>query len=409
MRAPPSLRSATVPRCVPLYIYSSNQTRPEPMPHIQLITKPRLVALDSSHLGRVADDKFSSESSRRECAEHFESILIQKGYMLLLSWHHVYELLKHKDDQRTCKRAAFLSALPAIGWIKSFSEPNQIGSVLDILIAEIQTAWTLVNAKATEVRDVSAKSLVKFGSGSDIKLAIDLWHDMREEFFRREARDREVIALSRSLQFDISGTKVSSWLKQQLRSPEEAAHRLKSFQESLTQEIKLRGDKRIPDASLVANAFFDDIRNEYNFLQKDQINPGLQVLLRHGISIEDLDSDPTMGELTDLAMFRKQLEVANRTMGLPWNQLKTNISMTQLPSWIIQDALRKFGQDLRERKGSELSDSHLACLSAYADVTYVDKRTYENFRQSEKNSTAFAEIIRRVRKTSHYSDAIKDL
>lgn len=367
------------------------------------------MVLDSSHLGLIASDKFSNEASRRNDAKRFEEALLHKGYLLLISWHHIYELLKHRDERTATKRAAFLRSLPVVSWIESFNEKNQFGSVLDILIAETQAAWETKKATPVMIRAAAEMKLIKHGSGADISLAIEVWHQLKDELFKREARDRELIALSRSTQFDISRTKISEWLNQQLRSPEEAAAHLKKFRKNLVEEIATRGDKKIPDATNVADRFLEDIRNDYKFLTRHQNNPGLQVLLRHGIEISDLARDPTMGELTDLAMFRKQLEVANRKLGLPWKELKDTVSKSQLPSWIIQDALRKYGQDLPERKGSELSDAHLACLSAYADITYVDKRTFENFTRARKKSPTFAEITRSVHKASRYQDVLNHL
>jgi hypothetical protein len=62
-----------------------------------------------------------------------------------------------------------------------------------------------------------------------------------------------------------------------------------------------------------------------------------------------------------------------------------------------------------EHKGSELSDECLACLAAYADITYVDKRTYENVRRARRKWPAFASIIRRVEKAADYREIAKHL
>jgi hypothetical protein len=55
-----------------------------------------------------------------------------------------------------------------------------------------------------------------------------------------------------------------------------------------------------------------------------------------------------------------------------------------------------------EWKGSDLIDGHLACLSAYANVTYVDKRTFEALRQARQSSQGLAKIIGRVEKAGNY-------
>jgi hypothetical protein len=75
--------------------------------------------------------------------------------------------------------------------------------------------------------------------------------------------------------------------------------------------------------------------------------------------------------------------------------------MKQLPSWIIQSSLRKYGQDLPERKGSDMTDLHLATLAPYA-ITYVDKRTKENFRRASLKSEEFRRLVCETKKASSY-------
>ena len=52
--------------------------------------------------------------------------------------------------------------------------------------------------------------------------------------------------------------------------------------------------------------------------------------------------------------------------------------------------------------GSELADRYLACLAAYADVTYVDKRTHEASRQARQKSKVFASLVHRIEKAGEY-------
>jgi hypothetical protein len=66
--------------------------------------------------------------------------------------------------------------------------------------------------------------------------------------------------------------------------------------------------------------------------------------------------------------------------------------------------LRRYAQNLPERKGSELIDRYLACLAPYADITYVDKRTHENINRARRNSPEFAAVIRRVEKASGFEE-----
>lgn len=128
-----------------------------------------------------------------------------------------------------------------------------------------------------------------------------------------------------------------------------------------------------------------------------------------GIEAADIGPATTLGDLDDIGIFRNQLKVAAEALGLSWPLLKQQVRMEQFPSSIIDRALRRYGQDVPERKGSELTDGHLACLAAYADLTFVDKRTKENLRQASQKSAAFASVVRAVEKAAGYSDIAVNL
>lgn len=71
--------------------------------------------------------------------------------------------------------------------------------------------------------------------------------------------------------------------------------------------------------------------------------------------------------------------------------------------------MRRYAQKLPERKGSDLNDTCLACLAAYADVTFVDKRTRETFRRARSKDAAFDAVCKRVEVASSYRDIPKIL
>jgi hypothetical protein len=94
-------------------------------------------------------------------------------------------------------------------------------------------------------------------------------------------------------------------------------------------------------------------------------------------------------------------------MSISWPRLTAGVKMERIPSWVIQNSLRKYGQDLPERKGSDLTDSYLTCLAGYADITCVDKRTKENVTRARRKCAEFAMIVRQVEKAGHYSQIAK--
>jgi hypothetical protein len=114
-------------------------------------------------------------------------------------------------------------------------------------------------------------------------------------------------------------------------------------------------------------------------------------------------------DLGELATFRRKLAVIIQSLGLPQPALNRTVTADRLPCAVIQNAVATFRPDTTEWKGSELIDGYLACLSAYADVTYVDKRTHEALRQARQSVPALVAIMRRLEKAGDYADIAKHL
>ncbi len=68
--------------------------------------------------------------------------------------------------------------------------------------------------------------------------------------------------------------------------------------------------------------------------------------------------------------------------------------------------MRLYAQDQPERKGSELNDTHLLCLSPYADLTCVDKRTLENLRRALIKCPALDQFLGKVTRAPTYAAVV---
>lgn len=56
-----------------------------------LISKPILIAIDNSIIGKVAKDFFSKNVSKRIRANQFIESLVAKGYVPIFCYHHILE------------------------------------------------------------------------------------------------------------------------------------------------------------------------------------------------------------------------------------------------------------------------------------------------------------------------------
>jgi hypothetical protein len=374
------------------------------------ILRPRFIALDSSHLVAIAGDKLSQEKGRRNDAKAFEDCFDSSGCLLLLSWHHFEEILRHRDDAVVADRIAYIQSLPVAAWVSSFHSEDVPGSIVDIHTYETAVAFDSPHAEIIAVRDEVAKRLVRLGKGARaIKPFLEEWNVLRPMLWEREERERELVAISTSDFVDISRTRAKDWLKGAVHSPEEAFRRLGLMGQRLTADIRTRGDRRIPDAGHTAAGFFDDVIRESAVLYENPSNPALEYLRQRDIDPSEIGDETTMGEICAWATFRHDLRVINRNLGLPWPELKARVTEGRIPSGVIQSALREHGQKLSERKGSELTDRYLACLSPYADITYVDKRTHENFLRAKRKLPELAALVRNVQKAAHYREIAKHL
>jgi hypothetical protein len=105
------------------------------------IIRPRFIALDSSHLGRLADDAGSPDEARRKAADAFMESFGGSSGILVLSWHHFEELLRYGDRASVAQRVAFFQSLPIVASITPATGDDAPGSIIDILAFEIAGAF----------------------------------------------------------------------------------------------------------------------------------------------------------------------------------------------------------------------------------------------------------------------------
>lgn len=370
----------------------------------------RFVALDSSHLAGWSRDWGSPHSSHLAAACQFDQRLAETGWVPLLSWHHLEELLYHHDLAVAEERVRFLSALPVVGWITDADGDAGFGSIVDIMSAEAAAPFGRPAASAVEVRDRARGGLIRVGTGlAAMELYARTWRDLQPYFWQRAEENRGVVAITRSKVSDPSSRRICDLLASQLRSPTDAEAELNAMMERLTQEVRDRGHKRIKDPAAVAEDFYRRVAETAVSFPSSIRAFVIEGLIIKGIEAADIGAETTLGELDDIGIFRGRLKVAAEAGDLPWPALKNQVRREQFPSWIIDRGLRLHGQDVPEHKGSELTDGHLACLAAYADLIYVDKRTKESSRRASLKSAAFASVIHRVEKAARYIDIMAAL
>lgn len=375
------------------------------MPSLPLGLVPsRLVVLDTAHLAGLVHDINSGNSARVLAAQRFIPDLLEKGWLPLLSWHHIEELLQHRDDQLVDARLQYLRNQPLLAWIRPLNPETGPGSVLDILRAEACAALQLPGADVIRVRDIAKRDLIEVGAGFDaIPEGFRNWRLLREALAENQQNNRRVAAIARWRATDIDNKSIAELLGQSARTSDEAVRVLGYLRNNLENEIKTRGDKRIADATAMANGFISQVvRDGLTAIKKSEDDPLIQILKNEGLQPNEIDSSATFGEVMALLKFRSRLRIVMDGLNMPWATLSRRVTQTQLPVIVIEEAMQRHAQDQKERKGSELNDTHLLCLAPYADMTYVDKRTLESLRRARSKIPAIDNLVGEVaRATDH--------
>jgi hypothetical protein len=371
---------------------------------ISRLLEPKLIALDSSHLGAIAADRAATDRARRQRAEVFEKAVVDSGSVIVLSFHHLEELFSHHGDEVIALRIAYLQSLPIVAAVASFRNNDVVGTVADIQSFEIAIAFDKPSADVAAIRDEVAKSIFRLCSGADlVRPLLGCWGELRQHFVERKRRNGEIVAISRSKFAGTSEVKIVDLLSGKVRTPENVQQQFARMHLNLSTDIRERGDKRIQDPKLASLTFLESAKRlGLQAIAGD--NPARRILELFGVDLSDIGPETTVGDVGEMAVFRRKLELLNGAIGLPFAELKARVTEARLPSGIISDAIARYHPDTREWDGSELVDRHLACLAAYADVTYVDKRTHEASRQAKKKSRAFASIVHCIEKVGEYSE-----
>jgi hypothetical protein len=369
------------------------------------IIRPRFIALDSSQLGDLARDSRAGDRTRREAASDFLASFAANGCVLLLCWHHFEELLRHRDPDVVGKRISFFRSLDFVAWIKSAQDDPSPGGIVDILAFEADQAFKDAKADPAAIRDRVLPNLIRCGRGQEVIAPFAANLDrLQPSFWRRAQQEREIIAISRSSTIDFGNTKGMDWWKGGWRSLDDAHRRLSAMARLLAEDIRQRGDKRISEPATVATEFLAGVleRAETGQIEGDHLSEA--ALLPEHVERWEIGPDTTLNEMADLSAFRRRLRLANEYLGAPWPELKRRVTEKHLPSTLIQSILRDYVQDPPRRKGSELTDRHLACLAPYADRTYVDKRTHEAVVRARRKLPQFASVTRSLEKASGYPE-----
>jgi hypothetical protein len=111
-------------------------------------------------------------------ADNVLNQILLENWIPVISWHHIEELIRHRDEAVAENRMQFLLALPQVAWIWCANGLDFIGSVVDVQAAEIQV-YLSAECDSVKKRLLATRDrLLRFGVLSKI-LALSLWRNLR--------------------------------------------------------------------------------------------------------------------------------------------------------------------------------------------------------------------------------------
>jgi len=364
------------------------------------LIEPKIIAPDSSHWAKWLDAASAKDSGRRQRTWALHTRLMEQGRIPLLSWHHLEELLGVEDDDAARARVAFLQGLPMLAYLRMSKDEVGLGSIVQVLAAEA-IATSEGHGDLISVRDRARELLLKTGSGTQaIGEDVWVWEKLRPMLRARKGETDKIAALGSLRTFDVDRT-IGVLAKATVNPTSQMRAQLNRIYAQALQEATQSTGGDVARARIMADEFMARVVATMPPPGTTVLELLVSTLVGQGLDEEEVRDECVLADLSRLAQFRSQLRVVAAETGRSFEALK-KVPMNLLPSRIICDALRRYGQSRPLRPGSDLNDGYLGALAAYCAVLYVDKRTAEDFTCAQRKEPRHKGLIGEITKAADF-------
>lgn len=362
------------------------------------LNEPFLVAVDSFVLNDIAKDYFHNDPKRNKKAEEFLNELYMCGAVPVLTWHHIEEMLAHKNDEVVSKSIAFIRDLPLLAFI---------GSIVEIEYVEIATILQYESTDFAFIISSTQKEIYSFLSGIDfIDPLSSILGTIRQEVLSKTNRDKEIASISRATalrgHYEYKLSEVKN-MKEYTYSKKATEAILADMKKNLIQELKSNGDKKMVDIEKIADDFFSRIELDENLSEVPMID---MIKKNSRATDEEFNKIKTWEDLECIPIFRTRLKLISNSFPASERSRILNLKEENCPTWLLWKELYKIRVKAQRASGSDINDGFLAGLCLYTDLTIVDKRTHEYLTQIKQKSKILKEHINQFEKLSHYSQLL---
>lgn len=365
---------------------------------MKAIITPRLVALDTSLLNHLARDLANNHGGANS-AVSILTTLSDRGWIVFLTTHHLQEMIRHADERVVAARINLLCRFPQIAWCSSRLGGHLLGSVVDLLAFEIQALSTNRPVDEENIRS----RVVRYGRAQNLDW-IQHWRDLRPIVQERMEREREVASIAHVATEPIPDRPLLSFRNATFKDLKDVRREFDIRSSILSGQLSLHGDRRLEDPDRVARRFFEEQYTEQIRLRRHPGSSLAQFLSSIGLSTSDVPADVSAEELERVASFKKRARVACSNTEIDFDTVWPAIRRSELPSEIIQLAIRRGRQTALRASGGDLADSYIASFCPYVDRVVVDKRTCEYLRQGCRRHPWISEYFGSVLSVASYGD-----
>ena len=364
---------------------------------------PKIVVLDSSTIGRVSKDYWSTEKSDRDKAHVFLERMKELGIFIAFTWTHVSEIIRHGNTQVVRDRRKFLHNLPLIAWIRPYSNHWFPGSFVDVLLRELHAVVHASAGTFTEIVEEVRPKLWETGMGSEMFVDNDkFWSEIRFHSELARERDKYVASVARTDPGQMKNVKLADVSNIPIRPREERKTYTKQFVREIQEQIDRHGDKCFGYAREAAFDLANDafLRTQCYVNDEESHRELLESL---GVPPESVSSEMTIGEIGALGVYARQLSILANGLCPPMDLTIRDVPPDTLPSIVLDRELTEIQRKALRVSGSDLGDSSIVPLVLYSDGVEVDKRTHEFLSQIKYDGLSLDTIMRKFFRSSDYS------